>query len=479
MPRQPAARASSPTAGCCLISSTTQGYPAGKVGIYTGLTAAFEHFLVREWPGGVLAPRRMYRAELQAGFVLLDEVLSNGWIDVARDWDELSRENNQFAGIGREEWDDLRVEANVAPGEHGAGVLARFAGRADGTFGCYLPLLNTRRVDAQAGALEGSYTGETIDEIQRTELWSCSGDGCAIDWAAAEHALALTCEGNDLLVEVDGATLARVSDDDPLTTGKAALFFTGTQPGGFGDLVVRSAPRLPVYGWSFVTSAFAGLVELLDPFAGQVYAEPSAALAQADLADAVTAVLSELQATAGELDSARQALVAASDEELDTLRTAAQLAAQEHNRSTCASTPRRSPSCSTALAVPALIDRVACSASVRAPVRSRAARYRDSEDVDVFRLLTHGAGIGADADEEAARAATRICDQQAQLLGCSEAADFCRSSLTATHTSRRAGCRCCNCSSVLRGLTVSKGTHPADYARERVCAAGRHAALRF
>jgi len=153
---------------------------SGQVGIYTNSTAGFEHFLVREWPGGVLAPKTMYRAELMASFVLFTGGLSAGWTDDAFKWVELKKDNARIASIGREDWDNYRVEVNMDSSKGHVGAIVRFQQHPeDGTFACYRLIINSNAQILTLARLEGTYSDSDgtyeIPESGRTELWSCEG----------------------------------------------------------------------------------------------------------------------------------------------------------------------------------------------------------------------------------------------------------------------------------------------------------------
>ena len=305
-----------------------EGLLSGQVGIFTNTTAAFDHFLVRRWPGAALAAQTMYRAELLASFVLFAGGLEDGWTNGEQAWVELSRDNAHLAALGRDAWDDYRLEVNAAAEGPHTGAIARFQQQADGTFTCYRLLVNGDDGIVRLARLSGTYSGSSyeIDEDGKTELWSCSGEDCGVDFLLDSHALALTCQGDSLIVEIDGSELARVSDPGGQRSGKAGLYYVGDEP-GFSDLVVRSAPRQPVHYWQFTSSRYAGFVEHLDSFAGLAYREALSGIDAQRLADLAGAAEAGLAAASEALDDSRATLASAGPDELADLREAAQRAA--------------------------------------------------------------------------------------------------------------------------------------------------------
>ena len=141
---------------------------SGNVGIYTNATASFEHFLVRAWPGGTLAPLAAYSAELTATFVLFQGGLAGGVKDTQDySWTELSKDKSEISAIGREVWDDYRVEINVAGTGWQAGLIARFIqDREAQTFNCYRLLVNQDKAVIHLSRLTGTYNGSTY-ELER------------------------------------------------------------------------------------------------------------------------------------------------------------------------------------------------------------------------------------------------------------------------------------------------------------------------
>lgn len=297
----------------------------GQVGIFTNTMANFEHFLVRVWPGSALGSQTMYRADLEASYVLFSGGLEDGYIDSNYGWVELVKTNARLAAIGREDWDNYRVEVNATITGTQIGLLARFQqDPAAGTFTSYRLHLSQAALEVVLEQLTGAYTGSTYDLTAsgRERLWACAGDSCGIDFSLATHALALTCDGDWLAVEVDGVELHREEYPNRLATGKAGLYSISADDPEFSDLVVRSAPRKAVYGWSFITSRFAGFVEHMDSFNGTVYREEVEGVNLPRLKNKAAAAQAEVTAASTALAAARTALAAAGPDEVTIRREA-------------------------------------------------------------------------------------------------------------------------------------------------------------
>ncbi len=302
----------------------------GQVGIDTGSTAAFERFLVRTWPGAALAPETQYRAELQASFVLHAGGLTvDGWVDPGFAWVQLERENAKIAALGRDVWTDYRLEVNAEAVGRQIGAIARFQqDEAAGTFTCYRLLVNLNQESVHLARLEGTFTGGTYALSGATTLLSCDGAACGLDFALDTHTVAFTCDGDLLVAEIDGVEVLRVNDPGGLGAGKAGLYHLGADQPVFTDLVVRSAPRGTVHAWSFATSRYAGLVEHLDTFTGQVHRETADGVDATQLANAIAVAATELDAAAGALADARALLAGAAPGDVPVRRDAAQAAAR-------------------------------------------------------------------------------------------------------------------------------------------------------
>ncbi|HEX5120788.1 MAG TPA: hypothetical protein VFW65_36870 [Pseudonocardiaceae bacterium] len=107
---------------------------------------------------------------------------------------------------------------------------------------------------------------------------------------------AITIAIDDLDVTVPGTTGA----------GRFGLLF-GPDGCDFGDLLVRSAPSAAVHSWRFTTSAYAGLPELLDGFAGRTWP----ATAGVDRAALAVVDTTRLAAAEADVTTARADLAAA------------------------------------------------------------------------------------------------------------------------------------------------------------------------
>ena len=309
------------------------GFSSGQVGIYANSAAAFERFLVREWPGGVLEDQTQYSAELMASCVLFQGGLFYGWIDPHFAWQEWTRSKAHIAALGRQDWDDYRLEINISDITQQAGLIVRFQQQASGDFNCYRLLLNPGDQILKLARLDGTLNGSnfSLSSQGRSELWSCKGSACGIDFTLSEHTLALTCSGPSLLVEIDGLQLVELFPEDPLETGQAGLYYESETPPVFSDLVVRSAPRAPVLRWSFITSRYAGLIEHLDTFTETVYPEAVSGINLAAYKTSVSAASASLNAAASALADARLALAGAVVEDLAALRSQAQAASAALN----------------------------------------------------------------------------------------------------------------------------------------------------
>ncbi|MEP7310477.1 MAG: hypothetical protein ABJA98_33655 [Acidobacteriota bacterium] len=310
---------------------------SGKMGVYAGASARFEHVVVREWPGAVLAPGTLFVAQLQASFVLFQGGLLLGWVDPSFAWIQLTRNANRIAAIGQDEWDDCRVEVSVTPNDKQVGVIVRFQMKADGTFVCYRLLLTPKDQTLRLVRLSGTISGTTwaLDDADKGVLFESVAAQAVIDFALTEHDFALACEGDWLIVEVDGDEVARVQDPAPLLAGRVGLF-AGDETPEFSALVVRSAPRRTVYEWSFSSSAHEGFVELFDTFGGQVVVEEVSGVNARQVANRVTAAVTRMNQATAVLASARQSLAGASALDLETRRLAAQEAAAARNAASAA-----------------------------------------------------------------------------------------------------------------------------------------------
>jgi hypothetical protein len=154
----------------------------GQVGIFANVTAAFEQYLVRTWPGSALAPQTQYRAELQASFPVLAGGLSTAeWIDTAYGWLSLTRDNARIAALGRDVWTDTRVEVNAQALGRQIGLIARFTNVAN-MFTCYRLVVNLHDESVQLARISGTMSGSTYQMVDTVEIFSCSGPACAVDF---------------------------------------------------------------------------------------------------------------------------------------------------------------------------------------------------------------------------------------------------------------------------------------------------------
>lgn len=293
----------------------------GRVGIYTNSTATFNHFLVREWPGGALAPQTMFQADLVASFVLFQGGLLDGWIDPTySSWTELHKKDGiaRLAALGRTDWDDYRLEINMERVGSRVGAIVRYQevdlGNGQSEFNCYRLQINLAkdkiildRFYAIYDNVSNLYEGQSA-----TTLAECSGISCPIDFLTDSFDIALECIGNSLTAWVNGQLLFQIKDNNPLSTGQAGLYYLGNEVQGeipvFSELVVRSATRQPVYSWNFTTSRYEGFVEHMDSFQGIVYREEVTDIDQQELEDAIHAAVSALSTLHQEYQDARAVL---------------------------------------------------------------------------------------------------------------------------------------------------------------------------
>lgn len=219
---------------------------------------------------------------------------------------------------------------NIATNGVRIGAIVRFLAHPDGTFTCYRLIINSADEVIRLSRLAGTYNGSTyeLDAAGRTEIWSCSGAACGVNFLLTTHDVALTCNGTTITIEVDGAELAAVSDPGGLPAGKAGIYYEGDEDPAFSELVVRSAPRAPVHRWHFVTSRYAGFVEHLDTFDGTIYQEAISGVDAQQLADAVAAAESGMAVARQQFEASSAALEQATPAEVAGSRAEAQQAAE-------------------------------------------------------------------------------------------------------------------------------------------------------
>jgi hypothetical protein len=152
-----------------------------------------------------------------------------------------------------------------------------------------------------------------------------------------DYAVSLRCEGDTIMVSIDGDEVTVDGGGLP-GRGRFGLLSGIPTPAGcaFTNLVVRSAPRVAVHRWRFTTSRHLGLPDLLDTFVGRTWPVPEAAPRKAAVqreTAAAAAKIAEAQAT---LDVARSALAVAVDAgdaiELAGLRESTRAAADTRNQ---------------------------------------------------------------------------------------------------------------------------------------------------
>ena len=286
---------------------------------------------MREWPGGPLAPQTVYQAELVASFVLFEGGLRYGWLESASDWIELNKKggNASFAALGRSDWDDYRLEVNMARIGSRVGAIVRYndflSGHNQWTFKCYRLQINLNnewiKLDRFTGIYDENFDYEQLDV---KVLWECSGAACDVDFLSDSFDAIIECVGTALTVSVNGILLATVTDPAPLRTGKAGLYYLGNQGAGeqpnFSELVIRSAPRQAVHSWAFTTSRYEGFVEHIDSFEGIVHREEIETINRQALNTAADNTQSDLTELYQAYDTARSELSTASESDVVRLR---------------------------------------------------------------------------------------------------------------------------------------------------------------
>lgn len=310
------------------------GFAEGQIGLYTNTTATFDRVLVREWPGAALATETVYQAELAASYVLFQtdawpaDPLAAGWLELT----EPDGTQRRIAVIGQDSWTDYHFEVTfTVENNERVGFLVRFQMNANGSFQCYRLLFNPVDQSVQVALLTGSYdlSASTYTVTSRDPLFDCLGASCGIDFDLTEHDLALTCEGEQLRVEMDGNLVATINDL-VLTGGKVGLYYNGSAstPTIFSAILLRSAPRGRVFGWQFSTSAYPGFVEHLGSFEGVVYSADTLQPSGANLTPAIIDAADAFAAATTSLLAARSDLVGAGATEYAD-RLAAAVAARE------------------------------------------------------------------------------------------------------------------------------------------------------
>ena len=287
--------------------------PSGLVGLFAlGATARFDRVMARAWPGSALAPARQYTAELMASRPLfapeLEDLSGFEVVELAGGAPAtgskaasgvatiVAAAGGSVVAFAESQTADLVVETSARPA--GPGVFGLVA-RHDGTRS-YLAL----ELAAGGGRALVEHTGGSGGWTAAKVLWHDSAEVRV----GNTYALALRCEGDVVTVSVDGVehVVPGVHVGGP---GRCGLLSGIPKPAGcaFSDVVVRSAPRVPVHHWAFTTSRHAGLAELLDTFPGTAWALDG----QTPDAGAVTAQAAALDQARATLDAARAELAAA------------------------------------------------------------------------------------------------------------------------------------------------------------------------
>ena len=322
----------------CDLEDPDPGAPSsGTVGLYSwdSTTASFEELLARPWPGVALAAERGHLAELEASRPLFTDDFEDLAAFEQQDLASGAATTGSAAaggvativappGAGRPtvvvlagdpEAGDYLVESNARPNRRGRfGLVARHDGPDS-----YLALELEPGVGRKLVARTRGSGGLGLVRV----LWQ---DTAAVQ-VGQGYALSLSCQDDAVTVTIDGEEHTVPSPGQP-ARGRFGLLSAVPAPAGcdFTDLVVRSAPRTPVHRWSFTTSRYLGLPDLLDGFAGRAWPVEEAAPDRQAVrreADAAAAGMAEAQQA---LEEARAALGAAVDTgdavELDGLREA-------------------------------------------------------------------------------------------------------------------------------------------------------------
>jgi hypothetical protein len=268
---------------CDVLDLDPEGIPnavtAGLVGLYTwnSGSAAFDEVRARAWPGSALAPATPYTAQLEASRPLFTDALDNldafeqqllatgaavnscsaagGVATIAR---KAAAAGAVVALAGDPQAADYAVECNARPDGPGTfGLVARHTATAS-----YLSL----ELAVGGGRQLVAHMGLTDHLSQVRVLWQDDG---AVE-VGRGYALALCCVGSSVTAIIDGEEFGATTS---LTEGRFGLHSAIAAPAGCAcsDLVVRSAPRVPVHAWGFTTGRHLGLPDLLDSFVGRTW----------------------------------------------------------------------------------------------------------------------------------------------------------------------------------------------------------------
>jgi hypothetical protein len=303
---------------CDLEEADLETAPAGSVGLYTwgSDSAAFDELRARAWPGAALGPACPYTAELEASRPLFTDafddlaafeqvVLSTGapatTSSAAAGTATIARRRSDDLAVvalaGDPAADDYAVECTARPDGPGPfGLVVRHQGPDD-----YLAL---QLVPGAGRSLVASVSGSgSLGQVR--VLWHDDGD---VE-VGATYALGLRCEGTSVTATIDGEAFTATTS---LRGGRFGLLSGIPAPGcAFTDLIVRSAPPTAVHHWTFTTSRYLGLPDLLDTFADRAWPGHSEGVDRADVGDQAAAGAARLGDARMQVDAARTALAAA------------------------------------------------------------------------------------------------------------------------------------------------------------------------
>ena len=318
---------------CDVVDAEAGAATAGSVGLYSfnSDSTAFEELRARVWPGAALGPERPYTAALEASRPLFTDTFEDlaAFDGVVLSTGAAAPVGSAAGGVatikcakagdpavavlaGDPASEDLAVECSARPTGTGVfGLVARHSA-SDSYLALQLVPGAGRSLIAHLGG------GGRIAPVK--VLWQDDG---AVR-TGATYALGLRCEGSTVTAVIDGEEFAATTT---LASGRFGLL-SGIAGAGceFTDLVVRSAPRTTVHSWTFTTSRYLGLPDLLDTFVGTVWPVDAGGLDAAGLAAEATAGAARLAAARAAVDTARAALAAAAVVDLEPLAAAANAA---------------------------------------------------------------------------------------------------------------------------------------------------------
>ena len=119
-------------------------------------------------------------------------------------------------------------------------------------------------------------------------------------------------------MSLDGEEVAEITAASGAPdSGRVGLYRADSADDPVTDFVVRTAPHVPAYSWSFTTSAFAGFVEHIDGFSSTVYTDEALGLATGVAAELTSSLIpdaaSRMETAWTALEVARAALAAADE----------------------------------------------------------------------------------------------------------------------------------------------------------------------